>query len=73
MVAVTRSDVHYWTHGAIGDFVVRAPMVLGHEAAGVVEKCGEERSYIFISKIPECNTRVVCRVWTTWRWGTAWR
>ena len=44
MVAVTRSDVHYWTHGAIGDFVVRAPMVLGHEAAGVVEKCGEERS-----------------------------
>ena len=71
MVAVTRSDVHYWTHGAIGDFVVRAPMVLGHEAAGVVEKCGEERPHLLVSR--ECDQRVVCRVWTTWRWGTAWR
>lgn len=39
-VGICGSDVHYWTHGAIGDFVVRAPMVLGHEAAGIIEKCG---------------------------------
>ena len=37
-VGICGSDVHYWTHGAIGDFVVKAPMVLGHEAAGIVEK-----------------------------------
>ena len=37
-VGICGSDVHYWTHGSIGDFVVRAPMVLGHEAAGIVEK-----------------------------------
>lgn len=37
-VGICGSDVHYWTHGAIGDFVVRAPMVLGHEAAGIIEK-----------------------------------
>jgi len=39
-VGICGSDVHYWTTGAIGDFVVRAPMVLGHEAAGVVAKVG---------------------------------
>ncbi len=39
-VGVCGSDVHYYQHGAIGPFVVKAPMVLGHEAAGVVEQVG---------------------------------
>merc|ERR1739838_757352 len=39
-VGICGSDVHYWTHGAIGDFIVKAPMVIGHEAAGIVEKIG---------------------------------
>lgn len=34
------SDVHYWQHGGIGKFVVRDPMVLGHESAGVVARVG---------------------------------
>ncbi|KAF1353746.1 putative xylitol dehydrogenase [Delphinella strobiligena] len=34
------SDVHYWTDGAIGDFVVKKPMVLGHESSGVIEEVG---------------------------------
>ena len=38
-VGICGSDVHYWTHGAIGDFIVKAPMIIGHEAAGIVEKC----------------------------------
>jgi len=38
-VGVCGSDVHYYTHGAIGPFVVRTPMVLGHEASGrIIEK-----------------------------------
>lgn len=40
-VGICGSDVHYWTHGAIGDFVVKAPMVLGHETSGVVKTVGE--------------------------------
>lgn len=40
-VGICGSDVHYWTHGRIGDFIVKAPMVLGHEAAGVVYEVGE--------------------------------
>lgn len=39
-VGVCGSDVHYYQHGAIGPFIVREPMVLGHEAAGVVEAMG---------------------------------
>ena len=35
------SDVHYWVHGAIGHFVVKDPMVLGHESAGTVVEVGE--------------------------------
>ncbi|KAF2223472.1 chaperonin 10-like protein [Elsinoe ampelina] len=34
------SDVHYWQHGAIGSFIVKAPMVLGHESSGVVHSVG---------------------------------
>jgi D-xylulose reductase len=34
------SDIHYYTEGAIGDFVVREPMILGHEAAGVIVEKG---------------------------------
>jgi D-xylulose reductase len=41
-VGVCGSDVHYYTHGAIGPFVVREPMILGHEAAGVVLETGSE-------------------------------
>jgi len=34
------SDVHYLIHGRIGDFVVKNPMVLGHESSGLVSKVG---------------------------------
>lgn len=39
-VGVCGSDVHYYTHGRIGDFVVNQPMVLGHEASGTVSEIG---------------------------------
>ena len=39
-VGICGSDVHYWKNGAIGDFIVRAPMVLGHESSGTVTKLG---------------------------------
>ena len=40
VVGICGSDVHYYTHGRIGGYVVEAPMVLGHEAAGVVVETG---------------------------------
>lgn len=41
-VGVCGSDVHYYTHGRIGPFVVREPMVLGHEAAGTIIAVGAD-------------------------------
>jgi len=40
-VGVCGSDVHYYTHGRIGGFVVESPLVLGHEVSGVVDAVGE--------------------------------
>lgn len=39
-VGTCGSDVHYYRHGRIGDFVMTAPLVLGHESAGAVVACG---------------------------------
>ena len=35
-VGVCGSELHYFQHGRIGDFIVHYPFVLGHEAAGTV-------------------------------------
>ena len=40
-VGVCGSDIHYFEHGRIGDFVVREPLVLGHEAGGRIVAVGE--------------------------------
>jgi L-idonate 5-dehydrogenase len=34
------SDLHYWQHGRVGAFVIRDPLVPGHEASGIVERVG---------------------------------
>ncbi|KLU59675.1 sorbitol dehydrogenase [Peptococcaceae bacterium CEB3] len=40
-VGICGSDVHYYKEGAIGSFVVREPMILGHEVGGIIEEIGE--------------------------------
>ena len=39
-VGVCGSDIHYYEHGRIGSYVVESPLVLGHEASGVVVGLG---------------------------------
>ncbi|KAK8098891.1 uncharacterized protein PG998_012132 [Apiospora kogelbergensis] len=36
------SDLHYFSHYRNGDIIVREPMTLGHESAGVVTKVGSD-------------------------------
>lgn len=43
-VGICGSDVHYWRTGRIGEHVLRSPMILGHEAAGVVEEVAPDVS-----------------------------
>ncbi len=41
-VGVCGSDVHYYEQGRIGSFVVREPLILGHESMGTVVAIGED-------------------------------
>lgn len=45
-VGICGSDVHYYTHGKIGPFVVEQPMVLGHEASGTVIEVGAQVTHL---------------------------
>jgi L-iditol 2-dehydrogenase/L-idonate 5-dehydrogenase len=38
------SDLHYWLHGAAGESVLRAPLVLGHEVVGTVVQAAADGS-----------------------------
>ena len=40
-MGICGSDVHFWTQGGVGDYIVRKPMALGHEASAVVSKLGQ--------------------------------
>jgi L-iditol 2-dehydrogenase len=40
-VGVCGSDIHYYSTGRIGSQIVEFPFIIGHEAAGVVEKTGK--------------------------------
>jgi L-iditol 2-dehydrogenase len=41
-VGVCGSDVHYYRHGRIGDFVVAEPMILGPELSGRITAVGDQ-------------------------------
>ena len=63
-VGVCGSDVHYYEHGSIGQFVVREPMILGHEASGVITEVGSEVDNLQVGDrvcmepgIPDPNSR----------------
>lgn len=39
-VGVCGSDLHYFEHGRIGNFIVEPPFILGHEAGGIIVEVG---------------------------------
>ncbi|OAY69677.1 sorbitol dehydrogenase [Ananas comosus] len=41
-VGICGSDVHYLKHMRCAHFIVKEPMVIGHECAGVIEEVGSE-------------------------------
>src|SRR5438270_11521465 len=40
-VGVCGSDVHYYEHGRMRDFVARGPLALGHESSGQIVEVGK--------------------------------
>lgn len=45
-VGICGSDMHYYETGAIGDFVVEPPFVLGHEPGGTVVEVGKNVKHL---------------------------
>lgn len=45
-VGICGSDIHYYEHGAIGDFIVKTPFVLGHESGGTVVQVGKDVTHL---------------------------
>jgi len=45
-VGICGSDMHYYETGAIGDYVVKPPFVLGHEPGGTVVEVGKDVKHL---------------------------
>ena len=60
-VGVCGSDVHWFTEGRIGELVVDGPLVLGHEAAGVVRALGPGASRLSPGQRVALEPGVPCR------------
>jgi len=60
-VRICGSDVHYYTDGRIGDFVVEKPMVLGHESAGIVVEVGPKVKKIKVGDKVAMEPEEPCR------------
>lgn len=45
-VGICGSDMHYYETGAIGDYVVKPPFVLGHEPGGIVVEVGSNVKHL---------------------------
>lgn len=61
------SDMHYYVHGRVGGFVIREPLIPGHEASGVVAALGEGVSHlplgarVAINPSRPCGRCAACR------------
>lgn len=45
-VGICGSDLHYYEHGRIGNYIVKPPFVLGHESGGVVVEVGKRVTHL---------------------------
>ena len=45
-VGICGSDLHYYESGAIGDYIVKPPFVLGHEPGGTVVEVGKNVTHL---------------------------
>ncbi len=60
-VGVCGSDTQYFEHGRIGSFVVDAPLVLGHEAAGRIVEVGADVDPARVGERVSVEPGVPCR------------
>lgn len=61
LASICGSDVHYYTDGKIGDFVVENPMILGHESAGIVAEIGSKVKNVKVGDKVAMEPQEPCR------------
>jgi L-iditol 2-dehydrogenase len=54
-VGICGSDLHWWDEAGIGDAVITRPLVLGHEAAGVIEAGPRRGTRVAIDPAISCG------------------
>jgi L-iditol 2-dehydrogenase len=59
-VGICGSDLHWWNEAGIGDATVSRPLVLGHEAAGVIEDGPRRGARVAIDPAIPCGTCRPC-------------
>jgi len=60
-VGVCGSDVHYYEKGKIGSFIVKRPLILGHECSGEIVEVGEEVKNLQIGDKVALEPGIPCR------------
>ncbi len=60
-VGICGSDVHYYEHGRIGNFIIEKPLILGHEAAGEVVAVGADVKNLKIGDRVAMEPGIPCR------------
>ena len=60
-VGICGSDVHYYDHGRIGDYIVVDPMIVGHESSGVIVDVGSAIDRGRIGQLVALEPGVPCR------------
>ncbi len=54
------SDLHYYQHGRVGAFVMREPLIPGHEASGVVARIGVKVTRVKVGEKVAINPSHAC-------------
>lgn len=59
-VGICGSDLHYYTHGRIGNYVVEKPFILGHECSGDIVAVGSNESRFKVGDRVAIEPGVTC-------------
>lgn len=59
-VGICGSDLHYFEHGRIGNFIVDYPFVLGHEVGGTVVALGEDVKDLKVDDRVALEPQITC-------------
>ncbi|GAV61830.1 ADH_zinc_N domain-containing protein/ADH_N domain-containing protein [Cephalotus follicularis] len=60
-LGICGSDVHHFKNMRCANFIVKKPMVIGHECAGIIEEVGSEVNYLAVGDRVALEPGISCR------------